>query len=1301
MRAIKSICLFRPFTAIRLVALWALFGLPQALLADERIPTSERNALLAIFGSTHGEHWKHTDGWISPVTGRAGEPGTECDWFGVNCDQGHVTAIHLSDAGLQGTIPETLGTLVRLTTLDLSSNRLTGRLPKSLLRLNRLQDLNLASNRFDGTFPSVGSGGLRSLKMLSLARNHIRGSIGIFLKLTNLIALDIADNEFGGELPNQIGLMHKLQFLSASSNHLVGEIPAEIADLDSLKELFLQRNGLAGRIPRELQNLRRLELLDLSHNHLDGSVPDSLLQLKSIGELLLSHNGLTGPLPITICSRSLRRLDLSWNRLSGTLLGSLSSCKRLSTLNLSHNRLGGSLRRDWFKPLQNLVLVDLSSNRFSGTVPQLDRLENLEYLDLSSNLFNGALPNATWPDLKVLRLDGNKLSGRLPAQVFTKSLAELTLSKNQFSELPPEWCDSSVRVLDLSRNELSGTLCTGEEDLSGLRYFNASYNHFSGSLPPVLLNSDKLTVLLLDHNRLTGSLPERADPSVLQNLDISFNGFTGELPAWLGRMSFLVSVDIRGNTFSAGLQQLTLIKTLRRAEVSENKWTETVPPQLVNLRGAWAPAFDRADIDPEILATEEDTTKPKNARSPSPPAPVVTQATNPDQLTQVVVGTVTDPAGAGIARAKVTAELGTARVETVTDENGGYRLSLAPGSYRLSFSLPGFKEQTIENVSVGAGALVSINVTLGLAQVTETVTVSAEAQAPAGPWWNTWITRRGTRDDATEPTLESGNENENEYTFYLELSAAQKRNIQNGELSTSLEPSLKDRLSKMLAAHVIYTAVLVRVSLLGRAVAFSDKVDSSAEWYSGTWSPHEGASSAIPMRIDLSRLFPYQFSRLGNEVDPSVALRGGGIRFGLKAVKDGCSAVAISIWDETRSVPLDHLVRVVSVGKATRCDGQVDEQETSHHLYSTTSRSVEPDVALQVFNFKWNGTMHSASFMALRTPVDACESYHWNSDAELTGLVLGSNKFRADLADARAKDGVYSSVADQIARAVFPQRRKGNCGSAEAFNALIGLAKDQEVRMFAYISDDSGQLLIAPLGLLAMLDENGNRVFAHDIRLLQPMARETLSETECVGDWTFVLPSALEGMMDSAYLEPPSSLATDKRVMHSRQEFETQFLDVRDSRDSPTGLVVLAHHDDGVLTFSGSGDSVVYTRFEKALGDGSIAVLSACQTTNLTASTKLVDRLNEKGVDGLIAASFPLEVHFGIRFAKNLSDVVAQSSGQTTTLEEVFTKATTLTVKDFEDTTGERARGMGLELVLVGNPKLKICPGVQKQPSPQ
>jgi len=65
------------------------------------------------------------------------------------------------------------------------------------------------------------------------------------------------------------------------------------------------------------------------------------------------------------------------------------------------------------------------------------------------------------------------------------------------------------------------------------------------------------------------------------------------------------------------------------------------------------------------------------------------------QATAELIGTVTDPTGAGVARSKVVAinaATGASR-ETVTEASGDYRLTLLPpGTYNLSVEAPGFRK---------------------------------------------------------------------------------------------------------------------------------------------------------------------------------------------------------------------------------------------------------------------------------------------------------------------------------------------------------------------------------------------------------------------------------------------------------------------------------------------------------------------------------------------------------------------------------------------------------------------------------
>ncbi|HWR51647.1 MAG TPA: carboxypeptidase regulatory-like domain-containing protein [Bryobacteraceae bacterium] len=97
-----------------------------------------------------------------------------------------------------------------------------------------------------------------------------------------------------------------------------------------------------------------------------------------------------------------------------------------------------------------------------------------------------------------------------------------------------------------------------------------------------------------------------------------------------------------------------------------------------------------------------------------------------------IIGTVSDPTGATVDNAKVTATNVDTNVSigTVTNMSGNYSLNqVAPGNYRITVEKPGFKTSVQENVRVTIGLSTRVDNTLQLGQVTEEVTVT---ETPSG-----------------------------------------------------------------------------------------------------------------------------------------------------------------------------------------------------------------------------------------------------------------------------------------------------------------------------------------------------------------------------------------------------------------------------------------------------------------------------------------------------------------------------------------------------------------------------------------
>jgi pre-peptidase/Leucine Rich Repeat (LRR) protein len=279
------------------------------------IPAAQRSALLALYNATGGSRWENRSGWL-------GKAGTECSWFGVECNASRttVTGLSLSDNGLTGSLPASLGSLADLQTLDLSLNQITSPLPSTLTDLIFLESLSLSFNRISGSLPTQLKR-LVFLQSLDLSHNEIVGTLPPQLgDLASLRFLDLSQNRLTGTLPAELGRLTDTLAISLGSNQLSGRVPSTLGNLTALMFLDLQDNQLAGSLPAELGNARKLVALLLSANRLGGTIPSSFLNLTSLQTLLLDHNRFTGPVPFELGALTSLNddggLDLRFNALA-------------------------------------------------------------------------------------------------------------------------------------------------------------------------------------------------------------------------------------------------------------------------------------------------------------------------------------------------------------------------------------------------------------------------------------------------------------------------------------------------------------------------------------------------------------------------------------------------------------------------------------------------------------------------------------------------------------------------------------------------------------------------------------------------------------------------------------------------------------------------------------------------------------------------------------------------------------------------------------------------------------------------
>jgi Leucine-rich repeat (LRR) protein len=373
-RSVARLLAALPFLALSLLAMPAPAG--------AAVPSAERNALKAIYNGTGGGHWLNRAAWL-------GAAGSECDWAGVRCNTARttVTGLDLSDNGLTGKLPASLGNLANLQSLDLGGNSISGPLPSTVGKLAQLQALHLALNQISGPLPRE-LGALSKLQILDAPFNRLSGALPVEIgKLANLQILDLGGNQIAGTLPAQLGTLRSLFYLDLSGNRLTGAIPAALGTLAKLQTLYLDDNQLSGPIPAALGSLTALGALGLSGNQLTGRIPRELGNLANLMFLNLEMNQLGGAVPPELGNAtSLIGLLLSANRLGGTVPGTFLNLVDLETLWLDHNRFAGP------------VPFEL------GALPTLDDNGGL---DLRSNALATDTEPGLLADLNIKQVGGN------------------------------------------------------------------------------------------------------------------------------------------------------------------------------------------------------------------------------------------------------------------------------------------------------------------------------------------------------------------------------------------------------------------------------------------------------------------------------------------------------------------------------------------------------------------------------------------------------------------------------------------------------------------------------------------------------------------------------------------------------------------------------------------------------------------------------------------------------------------------------------------------------------------------------
>ncbi|KDP45092.1 hypothetical protein JCGZ_18534 [Jatropha curcas] len=160
----------------------------------------------------------------------------------------------------------------RVAVLKLNSLNLAGSISPSIGNLSFLKELNLRNNYFTDEIPQEITH-LKSLEKLLLTNNSICGRIPTNISnCSSLIEFELGLNQIEGDIPVDIGKLSKLQYLQVSRNKLTGNIPYSIGNLSNLDALSLADNKLVGKVPETIGQLQKLFFLSFGTNRLSANL---------------------------------------------------------------------------------------------------------------------------------------------------------------------------------------------------------------------------------------------------------------------------------------------------------------------------------------------------------------------------------------------------------------------------------------------------------------------------------------------------------------------------------------------------------------------------------------------------------------------------------------------------------------------------------------------------------------------------------------------------------------------------------------------------------------------------------------------------------------------------------------------------------------------------------------------------------------------------------------------------------------------------------------------------------------------
>ncbi|MCD7451934.1 hypothetical protein HAX54_014198 [Datura stramonium] len=246
--------------------------------------------------------------------------------------------------------------------------------------------------------------------------------------------------------------------------------------------------------------------------------------------------------------------------------------------------------------LKRLYLAgnNLTGESSKGELKFLSSLTNCRYLEnieVSLNQLNGVLPTSLGnlsASLQMFEAFGCKIKGTIPAGIGNlTSLTGIYLDSNELTGFIPNTIGKlkNLERIYLEYNRLEGYIPTAICQLSKLGDIYISHNMIGGAIPACFGELKSLQRVYLDSNNLTSTIPLNFwNLNGLVGLNLSTNSFKGYLPSEISNLKAATDVDLSWNQFSGDIpSSIGSAQSIVYLSMAHNKLQGHIPESLSNL----------------------------------------------------------------------------------------------------------------------------------------------------------------------------------------------------------------------------------------------------------------------------------------------------------------------------------------------------------------------------------------------------------------------------------------------------------------------------------------------------------------------------------------------------------------------------------------------------------------------------------------------------------------------------------------------------------------------------------------------